>query len=354
MTQQAAAPDRFAIAAHLASQALRTGWYVGLRQVLDRLIDATGRRPPPVSVRGPMPTTRALLGDLLALHLEEARHIGEGLYPLPLDHDASLRNYLATARALIADLPTTMERQERQDAREAARLPAAASLPDYFVQNFHYQTGGYLTAESARLYDAQVETLFRGAANAMRRQAFKPIAAVVRGRDQRRLALLDVACGTGRFLGQLAQAFPALPMTGIDLSAAYLEEAARHLRGRRTIRLLQANAERLPFADQSQDIVTCIYLFHELPQDVRRLVAAEMGRVLKPGGLLVFIDSLQTGDRPDWDGLLEAFPVRFHEPYYANYIGDDLDGVFAAAGLQADDAWTAFLSKIMTRRKAAS
>lgn len=39
--------------------------------------------------------------------------------------------------------------------------------------------------------------------------------------------------------------------------------------------------------------VTCVYLFHELPGDVRRAVAAEMARVLRPGGLVVLVDSIQ-------------------------------------------------------------
>ena len=102
---------------------------------------------------------------------------------------------------------------------------------------------------------------------------------------------------------------------------------------------MAANAENLPLADASQDIVTVIFLFHELPAPVRRRVAHEMARVLKPGGLLVFLDSAQYGDVPGWDGALESFPHRFHEPYYRNYLEDDLDGIFTAAGLlRAGDA----------------
>ena len=66
---------------------------------------------------------------------------------------------------------------------------------------------------------------------------------------------------------------------------------------------------------------------------------------------MVFIDSLQLRDRPDWDGLLEAFPHRFHEPYYENYIADDLDRLFTDAGLVAESAAPIFLSKLMVRRK---
>jgi hypothetical protein len=76
-----------------------------------------------------------------------------------------------------------------------------------------------------------------------------------------------------------------------------------------------------------------------------------MARVLKPGGLLVFLDSLQMGDRPGWDGLLEAFPVRFHEPYFRHYTIDDLDGLFTDAGLLPVSTAPVFLSKLMVRRK---
>ena len=94
-----------------------------------------------------------------------------------------------------------------------------------------------------------------------------------------------------------------------------------------------------------------IFLYHELPPDVRRQVTAEIARILKPGGILVFLDSLQMGDKPGWDGLLEAFPHRFHEPYYRGYAIDDLDAMFAAAGLAAQSMSTPYLSKLIVRRK---
>ena len=106
-----------------------------------------------------------------------------------------------------------------------------------------------------------------------------------------------------------------------------------------------------PLDTASQDVVTCIFLFHELPGDVRRTVAGEMARVLKPGGRLIFIDSLQSGDRPHYDGLLEAFPVKFHEPYYAHYLEDDVEPLFADAGLANEASWTAFFSKVVVCRK---
>ncbi len=63
------------------------------------------------------------------------------------------------------------------------------------------------------------------------------------------------------------------------------------------------------------------------------------------------VDSLQFGDKPDWDGLLEAFPERFHEPYYRHYLIDDLVETFASARLNVDSTRLAFMSKVMALRK---
>ena len=113
-----------------------------------------------------------------------------------------------------------------KDATTVKAEAAAAGVPEYYAQDFHFQTGGYLTEGSARLYDVQVETLFMGAAGPMRRSALGPIGDYMRGRDQRQVTLVDVACGTGRFLRQVRLAYPAMTLKGLDLSRPYLDEAA--------------------------------------------------------------------------------------------------------------------------------
>ena len=344
-------------------QVMRVGWYFGLNRIVDWQAQRLAPKRPveamAASVSGPqvpartlpVPTTQEILADLGQLVLRDAAAVREGLYPPMPEADGPIE-LLARTRAMLADLPESTRRRAERDAGTArAGEAGTAGLPDYFRQDFHFQTGGYLTDESARLYDVQVETLFLGGAAPMRREVLRPIAGFMRGRDQRRVALLDVACGTGRFLHDCRIAWPAMRLTGLDLSAAYLEEARRHMGTLRPAELVAANAEAMPLADASQDIVVVIYLFHELPPEVRRRVAAEMARVLKPGGLLVLVDSLQTGDRPRWDGLLEAFPRRFHEPYYRHYLIDDLDGLLTAAGLAGEVTWTSFFSKVMVRRR---
>jgi ubiquinone/menaquinone biosynthesis C-methylase UbiE len=115
---------------------------------------------------------------------------------------------------------------------------------------------------------------------------------------------------------------------------------------------VQALAERLPFADASLDGIACVYLFHELPPKVRPQVAAEIVRVLKPGGVLAFADSVQADDAPEIARLLEAFPAFFHEPFYGSYQTTDLQALFQGAGLAPRGADQAFLTKALLFEKA--
>ncbi len=96
--------------------------------------------------------------------------------------------------------------------------------------------------------------------------------------------------------------------------------------------------------------VLCIYLFHELPPDVRRTAAKEMVRVLKPGGLLILTDSVQLGDRLPLDDGLGKFS-DFNEPYYKTYIAEDLGKMFADFGLECDEKLLASSTKVLSFRK---
>ncbi|CAN5278486.1 class I SAM-dependent methyltransferase [soil metagenome] len=327
---------------YTARQSARVAWYMGHYLATQRFREAD----PSVRVKGGVGLER-MLEDMGALFLRDLDNAARGYYPLPRDHDGRV---LKTSRAFFADLPVSAERKARGDGAEVFSHEKAESYPEYFLQNFHYQTGGYLTAESARLYDMQVEVLFSGTANAMRRQCLVPIAKALHGRDQRRAALLDVACGTGRFTRFVKEAFPRLAVSASDLSEAYVAEAERHLRPYRA-EFKTGAAEALPYADQSFDFVTCLYLFHEIPPHVRPLVVREFSRVLKPGGTLVFMDSLQRGDAPHLDSALETFPAHFHEPYYPSYLAENLGELFAAAGLETVSSEPVFLSKLLTAKK---
>ena len=348
------APHGGAFAADRSAQRVRAAvkavWW-GAAAVAVRAITRPTGAPPEGFAAKAAPAPRGFLRRAWTEAFDkDAADVARGLYPamddLPADPLAAWRG----AADFLLDARKVEARRRRDGGVEArAEAPDSAAYPVYYRQNFHFQSGGWFTEDSARRYETQVEALFAGTAAAMRRRALSLLAQAWRGRDQRDLVLVDVACGAGGFLRDLARAFPRAGLAGVDLSLPYLQEAGRGLPG---ARLVQANAERLPFADASLDAVTCVYLFHELPPKIRPLVAAEIARVLKPGGLLALADSIQPSDEPNLARLLEAFPAYFHEPYYQSYGETDLTALFAAAGLTERARDSAFLTKAVLFAKA--
>jgi len=331
-----------------AAQGARVAWFMGHYLALRRMHGPL--TPPgeaPAAIKGARPGWQGLVAAMRELFERDWKNIESGIYRLPADLPADPAAAVERSMAFFRDARAVDERRLARRHSEVLTPALRGRFPRYYLQNFHYQTDGWLSEKSARLYDTQVEVLFTGTADAMRRQALVPLAEALQGRDQRKLHLLDVACGTGRFLETVSGNYPRLNMTGIDLSPPYIAEARTRLARRRSVTLVEANAETLPFGESTQDVVTCIFLFHELPPKIRKVVAAEMARVLKPGGVLILVDALQTGDRPDFDGLLEFFPIGFHEPYFSSYLKEDLTAIFARAGLERLGQTPAFLSKVM-------
>ena len=331
--------------AYTAAQGARVGWFLSQYYLSARLSrDAL----PNARVTGRRPGTREFLREMAALFRQDWRNIADRHYGMPDDLVPRPRQLARVSAAYFRDLPTVNARRKGRANGEVVSRPPVGSerLPRYYRQNFHFQTDGYLSDHSARLYDYQVEVLFAGAADAMRRQALVPVSEHLRQSAIRDGTLVDVATGTGRFLDMVRRNYRHLRLVGIDLSHAYLSEARRRTRSDPRAGFALAGAEALPLPDAMADLISCVYLFHELPPKLRPVVVAEMARVLKPGGRLVFLDSLQHGDRPDLDGLLEYFPHAFHEPYYDSFIRQDMGGLFADAGLRVVKVQPVFLSKL--------
>lgn len=98
--------------------------------------------------------------------------------------------------------------------------------------------------------------------------------------------VLDVGCGTGALLQELARKFPQVTLVGVDPVAEMLAVA----RGRvpPSTELREGWAEELPFEDNDFDVVVSCNMFHYVRQPVSVLM--EMSRVLRPGGELLITD----------------------------------------------------------------
>ncbi len=278
---------------------------------------------------------RSLIKRREALHARDLANVDAGMYPRELLFDIPVRQYMRSLPKLMRDTPRVVARMRRKDYKD---IPVVDKdrFPAYYRRAFHWQTDGYFSDHSAEIYELGVELLFRGTADVMRRQIIPPITRFVRAAGgAERVRLLDVGCGTGRTLHQLSRAHPAMRLNGVDLSPAYVRTARKRLEDVAEITLAVENAETLPWADATFDVVTSVYMFHELPRNARRNVVREMLRVVRPGGLVVLEDSAQVSESPEIASALRGFPREFHEPFYADYLEDDLGALLREVGFAA-------------------
>ena len=142
---------------------------------------------------------------------------------------------------------------------------------------------------------------------------------------------------------------------GVDLSPAYLRKANQLLSEipGELPQLLQANGEHLPYQDNYFSGATSVFLFHELPPQARQGVIEECFRVLQPEGTLVICDSMQKADSPDFEVMMDNFPMMFHEPYYRHYSTDNLEARLEKAGFKNIEIENHFVSKYWIATKPA-
>ncbi|MDD0824829.1 class I SAM-dependent methyltransferase [Mannheimia sp. AT1] len=104
--------------------------------------------------------------------------------------------------------------------------------------------------------------------------------------------VLEVACNMGTTSIQLAKQFEC-QITGIDLDEEALEKARQNIKENEVEHLVQvqrANATKLPFEDESFDIVINEAMLTMLPIEAKEKAIREYFRVLKPNGFLLTHD----------------------------------------------------------------
>ena len=296
---------------------------------------------------------QAKFNQLLEVDWQDAQ---SGIYPQSLLFHRPWQDFFFYYPFVWLDFPSIWERIAKKQYQQFAPEIDLDGYPQYYLQNFHHQTDGYLSQMSANLYDLQVELLFNGTGDAMRRRILPPLKQGLQGLTREsgeKMRLLDVACGTGATLKFIRAAIPQASLFGIDLSPTYLRKANEILteNSEQLPQLLQANAEELPYRDNYFHGVTSVFLFHELPPAARQRVIEEMFRVTKPGGLLVICDSIQALDSPEFKTVMENFPAIFHEPYYQSYINDDLEQRLENVGFEEIGTENHFMSKYWIARK---
>jgi malonyl-CoA O-methyltransferase len=139
--------------------------------------------------------------------------------------------------------------------------------------------------------------------------------------------VIDVACGTGRWMLPFKQR--GVSVFGVDACDAMVFEAAKHspLRGR----LLLANAEQLPFADASADLVICslaLGYFDNLQKSMR-----ELARICAPGGRVAICDLHPDGLAAGWTRSFKREGVTYEIDHHV-YESEQIECAARKAGLR--------------------
>ena len=175
------------------------------------------------------------------MYAQDLAHVNAGTYRAPYDMtELRHRQYdpmfvaKKTAR-FISEASSTLRKNTRARTDPDADPNAtkvwmdSPMYPDYYLKTFHWQTDGWFSRRSAEVYEVSTETLFLGRQDAMQRTALVPLSEWTRetgaSRDGEGTKLLELACGTGRFLTFVRDNYPKMDVTGLDLSPFYLAEA---------------------------------------------------------------------------------------------------------------------------------
>jgi ubiquinone/menaquinone biosynthesis C-methylase UbiE len=310
-------------------------------------------------------TSQGLLAEVAEAAADDYSAIKAGKYRKPwnmppqLKPDAAIKTAYASplvgavesARFLKEAVPTLDRRQKSENEEvDTSNWLQSPLFPAYYRDSFHFQSDGWLSAKSAKVYDTSTETLFVGRQDLMQRTALLPLASWAASRKG--LRILEVGCGTGKFSTFVRDNYPDADITLVDLSPFYLEQARKiHAKyGKTTGRgreptFVQADGASLPFGDEEFDVVICMYVFHELPEQARADVAREMARVCS--GLAVLTDSIQRGDRPKLDESIANFK-KFNEPYYDTFLEEDLGALVEVHGFKPHEKHLSSVTKTLS------
>ncbi len=236
--------------------------------------------------------------------------------------------HLNRYRLIFTDLQSFLERKKMKDSTDLKGITFSMDCPEYFKRNYHYQTDGYFSFESAMRYDHQIELLFLGTGHIMRKVAYAELANILKGSEN----VLEFGAGSGTSGHQFKQIFPGTFLDILEPSPAYLDYARRTYPHsfNEFIPAFMENFESL----KKYDCIFSCFVMHEIPVEFWDLVVQRIKESLKPNGHLFIIDSQQNCDSPDHQFALDQFAEDFYEPYFQEYRENSLEEYFRQKGFK--------------------
>lgn len=236
----------------------------------------------------------------------------------------------------------TLQAEAAELSGGSSRLELAPDLdpPEWYTRtDIHCQPGGVWAANrNALVYEMGAKILHLGRNDQLElhqlfAQVFPELEAGAR--------VVDLGCGFGKSTRPLAVRWPSAEVIGVDLSAPVLRLGHRRANeAGLTIRFIQSEASEVFLEDASCAAVTGTMLLHELPEEVLVATLRKAARLLRPGGVLRFLEFARTGEL-FLDACLQEHAVRNNEPYLPLLMDYPVTDLLASAGL-VDARWVPF------------
>jgi ubiquinone/menaquinone biosynthesis C-methylase UbiE len=145
--------------------------------------------------------------------------------------------------------------------------------------------------------------------------------------------VLEIGCGTGNLTVRAKRAHPDIDIVGSDPDPLALARAQRKVGGLTGIRFERGYAQQLPYRDAEFDRVLSSMMLHHLPDDAKSAAAAEIFRVLRPGGRLHLVDV--GGAMSAHDGL--AARLMMHHRHAIANLGESIPRLLRGAGFDCTE-----------------